>query len=144
MADHNLEFLKSKPEDESFHRSRIMFCIKDGKVEIAPRDITDSHLEWFVKEGWITKKNAEEFLKRNVRGFYLPRTNKLYCYRGVGFSFDEGVLPEVLNKIDDFKKVFNLNDETEIHLGPKDSAIYGREYPRVCVGKLKDIMNTGR
>jgi len=137
----NLNFLKSKPEDKGFHSSRIMFCIKEGKIEVAPRNITDSHIEWFEKEGWITEENAEDFLKQNIRGFYLPDQNKLYCYRGVGFSFDDKVLPEVLNKIVEFKKAFNLNDNTEIHLGPKDSPIGGTEYQRVFTGTLRELID---
>jgi len=66
----NLNFLKSKPEDKDFHSSRIMFCIKDGRVKVAPPNVTDSHIEWFKKEGWTTEKNTEDFLKQNVRGFY--------------------------------------------------------------------------
>ena len=137
----NLNFLKSKPEDKGFHSSRIMFCIKEGKIEVAPRNITDSHIEWFEKEGWITEENAEDFLNQNIRGFYLPDQNKLYCYRGVGFSFDDKVLPEVLNKIVEFKKAFNLNDNTEIHLGPKDSPIGGTEYQRVFTGTLRELID---
>ncbi len=135
----NLDFLKSKPEDKELHNSRIMFCIKDGKVEIASPNRADSHIEWFKKEGWITDKNAEDFLRQTIRGFYLPGQNKLYCYRGIGFSFDEKVLPEVLNKIVELKKSFNLNDDTEINLGPKDSPIGGREYQRVMAGTLREL-----
>ena len=137
----NLNFLKSKPEDKDFHSSRIMFCIKDEKVEIASKNITDSHIEWFENEGWITEENAEDFLKQNVRGFYLPDQNKLYCYRSVGFSFDDGVLPEVLNKVVELKKVFNLDEDTEIHLGPKDSPIGGVEYQRAFAGTLKELID---
>ena len=137
----NLNFLKSKPEDKDFHSSRIMFCIKGGRVEVAPPNITDSHIEWFEKEGWITEENAEDFLKQNIRGFYLAEQNKLYCYRSVGFSFDDKVLPEVLNKIVELKKVFNLNDNTEIHLGPKDSPVGGIEYQRVFVGTLRELID---
>ena len=114
----NLNFLKSKPEDKQFHSSRIMFCVRNGKIEVAPQNITDSHIEWFEKMGWITEENAEDFLKQNIRGFYLPGQNKLHCYRGVGFSFDDKILPEILDKIVELKKAFNLNDDTEIHLGP--------------------------
>ena len=117
-----------------------MFCIRDGKVEVALPNITDSHIEWFGKEGWITGENAEDFLKQNIRGFYLPDQNKLHCYRGVGFSFDDKVLPEVLDKITEFKKVFNLNEKTGIHLGPKDSPVGGIEYQRVFAGTLKEII----
>ncbi len=132
-------FLKSKSEDKEFHSSRIMFCIRDGKVDIASPNITDSHIEWFEKEGWVTKENVEDFLKQNVRGFYLPEQNKLYCYRGVGFSFDDKVLPEVLDKIIELKKAFDFNDETEVYLGPKDSPIGGVEYQRVFIGILRGL-----
>ena len=137
----NLNFLKSKPKDKKFHSSRVMFCIRDGKVEIAPSNITDSHIEWFEKGGWITEENAEDFLKKNIRGFYLPDQNKLYCYRGVGFSFDGKVLSEVLNKIIELKKAFDLNDNTEINLGPKDSPVGGVEYQRVFAGTLKELID---
>jgi len=140
----NLNFLKSKPEDEQFHRSRIMFCIRDGKVEVAPKNISDSHIEWFEKEGWIMEENAEEFLNCNIRGFYLPGQNKLYSYRGVGFSFDDKVLPEILNKVIELKKAFSLNDSTEIHLGPKDSPIGGKEYPRIYAGTLKELIDKSK
>ena len=139
----NLDFLKSKPEDKEFHSSRMMFCIRKGKVEIASPDITDSHIEWFEKEGWITEKNAEDFLKQSVRGFYLPNQNELYCYRGIGFSFDDKVLPEVLDKIVELKRVFNLNDDTAIHLGPKDSPVGGVEYQRAFAGTLKELIDKG-
>lgn len=140
MTDQNLEFLKSKPEDDFFHRSRIMFCLINGKVYVGPKNIPESHIEWFRREGWLNDENAEDFLRENIRGFYLPDQNQLYCYRDIGFGFDDTVLPEVLAKIEEIKRVFCLNDETEIHLGPRDSPIYGKEYPRICVGKLKNII----
>ena len=136
MADiSRLDFLKSRPEDDSFHRSRTMFCLIDG-----PQNTPESHLEWFGREGWLTDENAEEFLKKNIRGFYLPQENKLYAYRSVGFDFDERVLPELLKKIEDFTVAFKLNGETEIHLGPKDGFIYGRNYQRTYAGKIKELL----
>lgn len=141
ISKDNLNFLKTKPEDELFHRSRIMFCIKDDKVEVAPKNIIDSHIEWFEKMGWIKEENTEQFLNKNIRGFYLPSQNKLYCYRGVGFDFDDKVLPQVLSKIADFKEMLELNNETEIYLGPKDSPISGKDYKRICAGRLAKLIN---
>lgn len=134
--DSRLDFLKSRAEDDSFHRSRIMFCLIGGKLMVGPRNTPESHIEWFRREGWLTDDNAREFLKNNIRGFYLPKENKLYAYRSVGFDFDDRVLPELLEEIEDFKAAFNLNGETEIHLGPIDSPIASKEYRRVCAGKI--------
>lgn len=135
----DIAFLRRKSEDETFHSSRIMFCIKDGKVKIAPRNTVDSHIEWFEKEGWITEENVKDFLKRTIRGFYFPKQNKLYCYKDVGFFFDDKVLPGLLDEVKELKEKLNLNDNTEIHLGPKDSPLYGKEYQRVFAGTLKDL-----
>jgi len=116
-----------------------MFCLIDGKVMVGPSNTTESHLEWFKRMGWLTDETAEDFLRKNMRGFYLPHENKLYCYRDVGFGFDQGVLPEVIAKLEEFVSTFNLSGETEIYLGPKDSPIKGTEYSRVYVGKLKSL-----
>lgn len=139
MINKNLVFLKSKATDKDLHSPRIMFCLKDGKVEVAPANIMDSHIEWFEKEGWITNKNTQDFLNQNIRGFYLPGENKLYCYKGAGFSFDDKVLPELLEKIAELKQYFSLNDNTEIHLGPRDSSVDDTEYKRIFVGTLKEL-----
>ncbi|MDD5145878.1 MAG: hypothetical protein PHF44_03495 [Candidatus Pacebacteria bacterium] len=81
----NLIFLNSKPEDNSFHRARIMFCMRNGRIEVGPKNTSESHIEWFEREGWLNDDNAEQFLTANIRGFYLPNENKLYCYRSIGF-----------------------------------------------------------
>lgn len=138
MTD-NLDFLKSRVEDYCFHRSRIMFCLIDGKVMVGPKHTPESHIEWFRRMGWLNDENAVAFLEKNIRGFYLPKENRLYAYRSAGFDFDDKVLPELLEKIEQFIAAFNLNGETEIHLGPKDSSIVSREYRRYFAGRIKEL-----
>jgi len=87
------------PYHEEFHRARIMFCFIGDEVKVGPIGTTESHLDWFKREGWIaeTEENAEEFLNTHVRGFFFKSENGLYCYRGVGFGFDEDVIKEIKN-----------------------------------------------
>jgi len=132
--------LHTRPEDEDFHRSRIMFVIKDGKIEIGPKSVKESHLEWLEGKGWITKENAEDFMKTHIRGFYLKKQNSLYCYRGIGFGFDDKVKPELLDKLKEIKKSLDLNNETKIYLGPKDSPLYGIDWQTVYLGNIKELM----
>lgn len=101
--------------------------------------IKDSHLEWFKKEGWITEANAELFLNKTIRGFYLMSENSLYCYKGIGFYYDDVLIQEVLAKLPELKKILNLNEKTKIYFGPKDSPIEGKEYPRYCAGVLTEF-----
>ncbi len=135
------EIKERKEKVKEFHRARTMFCIKDGKVEVAPKGIIYGHAEWFVEENWTTEEDVESLLKQNVRGLYLPEQNSLYCYKGSDFSFDDELLSEIIDKILELKQSFNLNDDTEIHLGPKDSPIGGTEYQRVFIGTLKELIN---
>ena len=140
MKKDKFNILRTKPWDVKFHRSRRMFCIKDGRVEVGPTKTKDSHLEWFKKEGWVNEENAEEFLNKVVRGFYLPSENGLYCYRGVGFWYDDEVIKEIIGKLPQLKKALNLNDDTKICFGPKDSPLEGIKYPRHCSGTLKELL----
>jgi len=140
MVENELGLLRSKPEDHELHRSRIMFCIKNDKVEVASSGTVNSHLEWFEEEGWFAGESAEDFLNRNIRGFYFPPTNSLYCYRGVDFSFDEEVIAEVKKRLVELKKALDLKDDSRICFGPKDSPIGEREYPRHSEGRLKDLI----
>ena len=137
----NLSMLHTRLEDEEFHHLRRMFVIKDGEVKVGPKNVKDSHMEWFKKEGWITEKNAEEFMKTNVRGFYLQKTNAIYCYKGTGFGFDNKVKNELLDKLKEIKKALGLNNETKIHLGPKDNLLYGINWPTICLGNIKELID---
>lgn len=140
MGKRDLGFLRTQPGDESFHRQRIMFCIKGNEIRIASRGTTQSHLEWFQGEGWLDEENAEEFLNQYIRGFYLPSENRIYAYRGVGFGFNEEVISEVKKRIPEFKVIFHLTDETKICFGPKDSPVHGMHYPRHCEGALREML----
>jgi thymidylate synthase ThyX len=135
----DLNKLKSTSEDYSFHASRVMFCVLNGEVKIGPKNTSESHIEWFKREGWLTDETAEDFLKKNIRGFYLPAEDKLYVYRGVGFQFDQQTLPELMEKMEDFKKAFGLTGKTKICLGPKDSPVKDVEYPRICAGTVNGL-----
>lgn len=132
----DLSFLKTKEEDKDFHQSRVMFCIKDGEVEVAPKGTSDSHIEWFENEGWVNKKNEQNFLETNTRGFYLPTENSLYCYKGLGFYFDKELIEEIRRKIPELKTKLNLNENTRVYYGPKDKIVNGREYEQFYGGVL--------
>ena len=130
------------PYHEEFHRSRIMFCIIGDEVKIGLKGTTESHLDWFKRKEWIkeTEENAEEFLNTHVRGFFLSSENGLYCYRGLGFGFDENVIKEIKTHLPKLKEAFNLNDNGKICFGPKDSPLEGIDWPRYCAGKLKELL----
>jgi len=77
-----MDELRTRSEDVDFHRARRMFCVRNGKLTVAPEGTTMSHLEWFEAEGWITKDNAREFMDSTIRGIFLPARHALFFYTG--------------------------------------------------------------
>ena len=57
--------LRTQIEDVEFHSARRMFCIRNGKITVAPEGTAMSHLEWFEAEGWITEDNAKQPTRKN-------------------------------------------------------------------------------
>ncbi len=134
----DLNFLKTRPEDIDFHTSRIMFCIKDGALEVAPPNIQSSHIEWFKDEGWVEESSLHSFLEEHIRGFFLKQENRLYCYKGAGFAFNEKVRQEVLQILPQFMKM-GIDEKTEVHLGPKDKNIQGTSYEQLYIGTIREL-----
>ena len=50
------------------------------------------------------------------------------------------MIKEIIGKLPQLKKALNLNDDTKICFGPKDSPLEGIEYPRHCSGTLKELL----
>ena len=135
----NLSFLRTKEDDKNFHRSRIMFIFKNGKVTVAPKGVSYSHLEWFEKEGWVDRANSIAFLEENTRGFFFPSQNALYFYKGVGFYFDNQLIEQVKNMIGDLQRELGLSGDTRILAGPKKKVITGKEYPQKYLGTIREL-----
>ena len=79
-----MDELRTRSGDVDFHHARRMFCIRNGKLTVAPEGTAMSHLEWFEAEGWVTKDNARDFMDSTVRGIFLPRRRP---HAGVDRSF---------------------------------------------------------
>ncbi len=129
----------TSPEDAAFHASRVMFCIKDNNIVVAPKGTELSHLEWFEHEGWINNAHPFDFLEKTIRGFYAPETNTLYVYSGVGFYFTTDTIEHMKGFGDELQQKIGCNRDTTICFGPKDRVIKGQAYEQRCVGSLKDF-----
>ena len=137
-------FLKGTTDGHvEFHRARIMFYVRDGKIEAASPGSPNSHIEWFESKGWAAQENIREFLDNNIRGFYLPDSNELYCYKGAGWYFDNDLLAELLENITGLEKALGFNEGTKINLGPKDAVINGARYERKYIGTLGELAGRG-
>jgi len=44
-----------------------------------------------------------------------------------------------LSKLTVLQEALGLNNDTKICLGPKDNPLQGREWPRVCLGAVKEL-----
>ncbi len=140
MSEMSLDSLRSTPDDRNFHTSRVMFWILNGQVIAGPTGSPLSHLEMAESMGWLTGSNHEQFFNENPRGFYLEDGNRVHFYHGVGFGFDDELKKQVLNSLPQVRQTLNLEDTTQVYLGPKDTTIKGIDYPIEYLGTIGNLI----
>jgi hypothetical protein len=131
--------LRTQSGDVDFHRARRMFCIRNGKITVAPEGTTMSHLEWFESEGWITGDNAKEFMDSTIRGIFLPARHALFFYKGMGFFFDAAVVTEARRRAEEIMSALALDRHVEVYVGPPDAVIHGTSYRQERLGTIESL-----
>ena len=139
-----MDKLRTQSGDVDFHRARRMFCIRNGKVTVAPEETTMSHLEWFEAEGWITDDNAQEFMDSTTRGIFLPARQALFFYKGVGFFFDAAVVTEARGRAEEIMSALALDQHVEVCVGPADAVIHGTWYRQERLGTIESVTRERR
>jgi hypothetical protein len=137
-----MEQLRTRSEDVEFHRSRRMFCIKDGEIKVAPEGTALSHLEWFEAEGWLAD-NAPEFMATTIRGAFIPTRRALFLYRGVGFFYDDALIEEATRRACDLMVALGLDQEVSMHVGPADPVVRGTRYEQRQLGTFRSLIVNG-
>ncbi len=125
-------------ETIAFHRNRIMFCIREGKVEVSQFNDPRSHIQWFKDEGWSGEDEAS-FLTKTTRGMYRSDTNSLYCYTGYAHTFDLETIWDIKRHIQQLKFALNLNSETRINFGPVEEYFEGTIHAQFYWGTLSEL-----
>ena len=138
------DMLQTRSADVDFRRARRMFCIRNGKLTVAPKGTAMSHLEWFEAEGWISRRNVQDFLNSTIRGIFLPARHALFFYRGVGFFFDAAVMTEARRWATEVACVLALDREVEVYVGPPDAVIRGRRYRQKRLGTIDSMPERAR
>jgi len=121
-----------------------MFCIRNGKLAVASEGTAMTHLEWFEAEGWVTNDNAQAVMDSTVRGIFLPARHALFFYRGIGFLFDARVVTEASRWAEEIMSALALDQNVEIHVGPPDAVIHGREYRQERLGTIESVIKDRR
>jgi hypothetical protein len=140
----SMDELRTQSEDVDFHRARRMFCIRNGKVTVAPEGTTMSHLDWFEAQGWITEDNAQEFMDSTIRGIFLPARHALFFYKGMGFFFDAAVVTEACRWAEEIMSALALDQHVEVYVGPPDAVIHGTRYRQERLGTIESVTRERR
>jgi len=126
-------------KDTAFHQARRMFCIKEGKVVLAPPNDPRPHYQWFHDESWLTD-NSDTFFKTTVRGFYDPSTNTIYAYTKAQFIFNHDTIEQIRTHLDELNFLFGLNESTKYCFGPKYRDIHGTIFSQCTFERLSDLL----
>jgi hypothetical protein len=77
----------------AFHKQRVMFVFYNGELH-RKYHTEQSHIEWFLQEGWIQNSQDEKF-NDLIRGYYDE--TGIYFYKGHAFSTDKELENFVIN-----------------------------------------------
>jgi hypothetical protein len=130
--------LRTRSEDIEFHRSRRMFCVRDGEIKVAPHDTAMSHLEWFEAEGWVSADD-QQFMDAAVRGVFIPKKNAIFLYRGRGLFFDDDLIAEANRRARQLQIALMLDTHVMVYAGPADAIIRGRRYEQRLLGTIESL-----
>lgn len=118
--------------EQEFHKRRILFVVKDGKVFIN-KYTKKSHEEWFRQMGW----NVSQIMNNSIRGYYDGTA--IYCYCGYNFREpDSSLIIDNLKNI--VKKLEISNLETKVHSGVVVGKIGDKWKPQKTLGNVGQLV----
>jgi len=139
-----------------FLRSRQMFCVKGGKLFLAPPGLAISHLDWFRQEGWVDGGNGDEekFFRHVVRGYYVPGDNAIYCFKETDFVVDAEMMEAdentaatereiaeaVIRQLPHLKEALHLKNDARIFLGPKKIGPTAQYPKQKYIGTIETVL----
>ena len=141
LKEENRILLKSDNMDENkkreieFHRNRRMFAIVEGKLFIAPENISLSHGEWIRSENLLDDSSNINDL---VRGFI--DSEGVYFYKGEDFSIDEKSEKIFFRKLKEIIERLEIDSNTHIFGGMVKQEKLGKWPPKKDYGAAKDFI----
>lgn len=127
------------PDVMDFHKRRVMFCIRDGKVFLAPKNVTYTHAVWFHKMGWI-KPGDDALMETMVRGFFVD--NEIYFYTGYDFRLTDDCEKILFSHVRELASKTGLPLTARVFGGMVRTKPGEKFKPIKEYGTLKDIMGS--
>lgn len=134
--------MENKPRsDASFHVSRLMFAIHDGKLHFGPPKATYSHAKWFRDQGWVKGPN-DTFIETTVRGFV--DSEGVYFYVGFDFRVDDAAEKMFFPHLRELKAKLRLPDAFPLFGGMIRTDRPGKFETRKQYGFLGDVLKNSQ
>lgn len=137
-----LDVLRTTEKDIGFHINRRMFFIINRKIIVVPKQCKLSHLEYALENGYIKDDNITDFLNNTIRGSHIKsnKEHRIYCYKGVGFYFDNDMIKEVIELLPKIIAKLNISKDTKVYWGPVHNDINGKRYINEYAGTIEELI----
>lgn len=131
-------YIEDSNEVKAFHKSRRMFCIYEGQLRIADKNVPYSHAIWFQNENWMTKEK-DELMKEIPRGI-VDDKGDIYFYVGYNFEINDIIESIFFDHLGELVEKMNLSDNAQIFGGLIKSEP-GTIWPPIkSYGKIVDMI----
>ena len=115
-----------------------MFCIYNDELYIAEDGLPYSHIEWFVKEGFINGFDDSLF-EKIVRGF-VSKKGDIYFYIGSNFEIDTFSEKIFFSKLKELVERLEIGQNATIYEGMWKGEKGDEWKPRKEYGKVKEFL----
>ncbi|MGM5481735.1 MAG: hypothetical protein ACQESE_04995 [Nanobdellota archaeon] len=135
--DNKYGFSSEDNSVKSFHSQRQMFAIKNSNLFLAPANVTYSHTDWFIKEGWMSSKD-DSLMDQIVRGFIDP--TGAYFYKGYNFDADPDAEKEMFQHLCELVRKTGIDTSLHLYGGLIKHSTPGRFPPENDYGAIKNYL----
>jgi hypothetical protein len=112
----NLKYgIKEDNAVEAYHRSRQMFVIIGGQLQVAEPGLPYSHASWFEKEGWMADGD-DRLMDEAVRGI-IDSQGDIYFYSGYDFRIDDDIEAVFMENLPGLVESLELKPEAKLYGG---------------------------
>jgi len=123
---------------KAFHRSRRMFCVRDGKLFIADPNVDYSHAVWLEKLGWITEHD-DSIIDKIPRGIVNAEGNICF-YTGYAFRINKQIEDKFFKKLPELVDRLTIKPTAKVFGGLIKQPLTGAWKPRRSYGDVRGLL----
>lgn len=123
---------------KNFHKTRRMFCIYNNVLYIAEPNLSYSHAQWFINQGWISPDN-DSLMNKIPRGM-VSADGDVYFFVGYDFAVTNIIENIFFDHFQELAQRLALKPEALVYGGLIKQTTAGQWPPQKNYGTVSELL----